>query len=138
MDSLKGQNLVKSDGSSVPADSALAGKDLVLFYFSAHWCPPCRQFTPMLKDFYEVRININITMDMVMLILVLQEVEGLEIVFVSSDRSPEDMLSYMKESHGDWLAVEHDSVVANGLKQKYGEQIVALIHSDFQTIQLYS
>ena len=136
MDSLKGQNLVKSDGSSVPADSALAGKDLVLFYFSAHWCPPCRQFTPMLKDFYEVRINI--TMDMVMLILVLQEVEGLEIVFVSSDRSPEDMLSYMKESHGDWLAVEHDSVVANGLKQKYGEQIVALIHSDFQTIQLYS
>jgi len=101
MDSLKGQNLVKSDGSSVPADSALAGKDLVLFYFSAHWCPPCRQFTPMLKDFYE-------------------EVEGLEIVFVSSDRSPEDMQSYMKESHGEWLAVEHDSVVANNLKQKYG------------------
>ena len=120
MDSLKGQNLVKSDGSSVPADSALAGKDLVLFYFSAHWCPPCRQFTPMLKDFYEVRINI--TMDMVMLILVLQEVEGLEIVFVSSDRSPEDMLSYMKESHGDWLAVEHNSTVANDLKQKYGEK----------------
>jgi len=101
MDSLKDQNLVKSDGSSVPADSALAGKDLVLFYFSAHWCPPCRQFTPMLKDFYE-------------------EVEGLEIVFVSSDRSPEDMQSYMKESHGDWLAVEHNSAVANDLKQKYG------------------
>jgi len=103
MDSLKGQNLVKSDGSSVPADSALAGKDLVLFYFSAHWCPPCRQFTPMLKDFYE-------------------EVEGLEIVFVSSDRSPEDMQSYMKESHGEWMAVEHNSSVANDLKQKYGEK----------------
>ena len=54
MDSLKGQTLVKSDGSSVTADSALEGKDLVLYYFSAHWCPPCRQFTPMLKDFYEV------------------------------------------------------------------------------------
>ena len=64
----------------------------------------------------------NITMDMVMLILVLQEVEGLEIVFVSSDRSPEDMLSYMKESHGDWLALEHNSTVANDLKQKYGEK----------------
>jgi len=101
MDSLKGQTLVKSDGSSVPADSALAGKDLVLFYFSAHWCPPCRQFTPLLKDFYE-------------------EVEGLEIVFVSSDRSPEDMESYMKESHGDWLAVQHNSAVANDLKKKYG------------------
>ena len=119
MDSLKDQNLVKSDGSSVPANSALAGKDLVLFYFSAHWCPPCRQFTPMLKDFYEVRMDI--VMDMLRYMLVLQEVEGLEIVFVSSDRSPEDMQSYMKESHGDWLAVEHNSAVANDLKQKYGE-----------------
>ena len=120
MDSLKDQNLMKSDGSSVPADSALAGKDLVLFYFSAHWCPPCRQFTPLLKDFYEV--SMNIVLDMVYFILVLQEVEGLEIVFVSSDRSPEDMQSYMKESHGEWMAVEHNSSVANDLKQKYGEK----------------
>ena len=28
----------------------------------------------------------------------------------------------MKESHGDWLAVEHNSTVANDLKQKYGEK----------------
>ena len=56
MDSLAGQTLEKSDGSSVTADSALEGKDLVLYYFSAHWCPPCRQFTPMLKDFYEVML----------------------------------------------------------------------------------
>jgi len=101
MDSLSSTSLLKSDGSSVTADSALAGKDLVLYYFSAHWCPPCRQFTPMLKDFYE-------------------EAEGIEIVFVSSDKSPEDMTSYMKESHGDWLAVPHNSAVANDLKQKYG------------------
>merc|ERR1712111_89681 len=89
-----------ADGANASAD-CLNGKAVILIYFSAHWCPPCRQFTPMLKDFYE-------------------EVEGLEIVFVSSDRSPEDMLSYMKESHGEWLAVEHNSTVANGLKQKYG------------------
>ena len=53
----------------------------------------------------------------------LQEADGLEIVFVSSDRSPEDMTSYMKESHGDWLAVPHNSAVANDLKQKYGETL---------------
>merc|ERR1712079_409889 len=103
MDSLKGTKLVKADGGSVDADSALEGKDLILFYFSAHWCPPCRQFTPMLRDFYE-------------------EVDNVEIVFVSSDRSPEDMLSYMKESHGDWLATEHGSTLANDLKQKFGIQ----------------
>merc|ERR1712047_12682 len=75
------------EGSSVEADSALEGKDLILFYFSAHWCPPCRQFTPMLKD-----------------------------------RSNEDMLSYMKESHGDWLATEHGSSLTDDLKQKFGIQ----------------
>jgi len=101
MDSLGGVQLIKADGSSHAAEAALDGKDLVLYYFSAHWCPPCRQFTPMLKDFYE-------------------EAEGIEIVFVSSDRSAEDMTSYMKESHGDWLAAEHNSAVANNLKQKYG------------------
>merc|ERR1712211_211266 len=69
-----------------------SGKDIILIYFSAHWCPPCRGFTPILKDFYEE-----------------VESEGVEIIFVSSDRSPADMISYMKESHGDWLAVEHGS-----------------------------
>ena len=47
------------------------------------------------------------------------ESEGVEIIFVSSDRSPEDMVSYMKESHGDWLAVPHGSQIAQGLKQKF-------------------
>ena len=43
------------------------------------------------------------------------ESEGVEIIFVSSDRSPADMISYMKESHGDWLAVEHGSEVGQGM-----------------------
>ena len=78
-------------------------QDLVLYYFSAHWCPPCRQFTPMLKDFYEVQ-----SLDQPILLKDFvarqyksfsnfhQEAEGIEIVFVSSDRSAEDMTSYMK------------------------------------------
>ena len=56
MDSLAGQKLVKADGSSHEADAVLADKELVMYYFSAHWCPPCRQFTPMLKDFYDVSV----------------------------------------------------------------------------------
>jgi nucleoredoxin len=46
--------------------------------------------------------------------------QGVEIVFVSSDRSPEDMVSYMQGSHGDWQSVEHGSETAQALKQKYG------------------
>merc|ERR1711963_1080037 len=93
MDSLKGATLIKADGSKVEADKALESKDLVLYYSSAHWCPPCRQFTPMLKDFYG-------------------EVEDdLEIVFVSSD----------------WCGVEHNSSLANDLKQKYGVQGIPML-----------
>ena len=39
---------------------------------------------------------------------------------MSSDQSPEAMFSYMKESHGDWLAVELNSDLSNTLDQKYG------------------
>lgn len=43
--------LASPDGAIVPL-KALEGKTILL-YFSAHWCPPCRQFTPMLISFYK-------------------------------------------------------------------------------------
>ena len=52
---LNGQVLVKleDDWVQISAESALEGKKVVAFYFSAHWCPPCRAFTPILKDVYD-------------------------------------------------------------------------------------
>ena len=47
---LADQFLAQGGNASVGKE-ALEGKTLGL-YFSAHWCPPCRQFTPMLKQFY--------------------------------------------------------------------------------------
>ncbi|CAN0477989.1 unnamed protein product, partial [Ectocarpus sp. 8 AP-2014] len=38
------------DGSEVTAE-ALEGKVLAV-YFSASWCAPCKQFTPILKSVY--------------------------------------------------------------------------------------
>ena len=75
---LSGQTLkqLEGDWNEVSADSSLEGKKVVAFYFSAHWCPPCRAFTPILKDAYEEY---------------LKESCDIEIVFVSSDRSLEDM-----------------------------------------------
>eukprot|EP00093_Oithona_nana_P005341 05341.XXX_161386_160841_1 [CDS] Oithona nana genome sequencing. len=102
IDQLKSSSLQKADGTNAPTD-CLNGKSVVLIYFSAHWCPPCRAFTPMLKDFYEE-----------------VEGEGVEIIFVSSDRSPQDMANYMKESHGNWLAMPHGSEVGQELKKKFG------------------
>jgi len=49
--SFLGTNLCTKDGEK-PTSEVLAGKEFVLIYFSAHWCPPCRGFTPELVKWY--------------------------------------------------------------------------------------
>jgi len=86
-----GDSFLKQDGSTV-GRNALEGKTLGL-YFSAHWCPPCRGFTPKLKEFYaEYKAKDP----------------DFEIVFVSSDRDEAGMLDYFKNDHGDYLALPYD------------------------------
>merc|ERR1712038_1935249 len=80
MESIKTETLIKADGLKVLGSQALAEKSIVCLYFSAHWCPPCRGFTPVLKDFYKEAKE-----------------QGVEIIFVSSDEDSNAMMSYMKE-----------------------------------------
>ena len=37
------------------APALLLDADVIGVYYSAHWCPPCRQFTPQLAEIYAVR-----------------------------------------------------------------------------------
>ncbi|TMS33356.1 hypothetical protein L596_001109 [Steinernema carpocapsae] len=92
------------DGEDVLVNGgeALNGKTVAL-YFSAHWCPPCRQFTPILKDFYNEL-----------------EDEDFEIVFVSFDRSDEDLKKYLNEAHGNWLYIPHGSEAITEMSNKFG------------------
>ncbi len=94
------EKLKDSNGKEVSRNQ-LAGKT-VGFYFSAHWCPPCRAFTPNLVRFRDTNK------------------EKFEIVFVSSDRNPAAQMAYMKETNMKWLTMEHRSQAANALAQKYG------------------
>jgi len=104
MNWLAGQQLLRRDESVVSADLALDGKKIIAFYFSAHWCPPCRLFTPVLAEFYSELVGAG---------------EPFEVVFVSSDKSAEELMAYMKECHGDWLAVQHGTVLAQDLQKKF-------------------
>ena len=49
---LFGEKLTSQSGE-VDTATALAGKTAVGIYFSAHWCPPCRGFTPKLAETYK-------------------------------------------------------------------------------------
>jgi len=101
-DLLKGQNLVKADGKLKKANEVVCGKKLIILYFSASWCQACTEFTPTLRGFYDYVSS-----------------RSVEIIYVSSDGSPEDMFKYMKNSHGNWYAVEYGSDLAIKLTQKY-------------------
>ena len=66
-------------------------------YFSAHWCPPCRGFTPDLIEFYNE--------------LKSSRPDDFEIVFVSSDNDVASFNGY----YGDmpWLAVPFEDRARN-------------------------
>src|SRR6185503_11111546 len=57
-------------------DTKLAEKKYIAVYFSAHWCAPCRAFTPKLVEWYNANKAAN---------------PHFELVFVSADNSEKDM-----------------------------------------------
>lgn len=79
--------LVRNNGTSVPI-ADIGQLTYVLFYFSAHWCPPCKRFTPMLIDFYnELR----------------KTRQDVEVIFLSSDKSSDEFAEYFGTMP--WLAL---------------------------------
>uniref|UniRef100_A0A8C9FRG2 Nucleoredoxin like 2 n=1 Tax=Pavo cristatus TaxID=9049 RepID=A0A8C9FRG2_PAVCR len=103
VDVFSGRLLVSKDGRSVDPEEALQNK-VVGLYFSAGWCSPCRDFTPVLCDFYTELLEES------------QPPAPFEVVFISSDHSAEEMVGYMHSMHGDWLALPfHDPYKHNGL-----------------------
>lgn len=45
--------LTKKDGTTVKASEALAGKDYLICVWSASWCGPCLQVSPMISAFHD-------------------------------------------------------------------------------------
>jgi thiol-disulfide isomerase/thioredoxin len=76
--------------SFVATADALANK-VVAVYFSAHWCPPCRAFTPNLAAVYQQAKASG---------------KNFEVVFCSGDHSEPEFLSYFDTMP--WLAIKYD------------------------------
>lgn len=87
-----GTKLIDSKGGNpIDIETALADKDILLLYFSAHWCPPCRAFTPELIKFYETHA----------------ESKKFEIVFVSHDSDEDQFADYFSKMP--WKSFDYDS-----------------------------
>jgi nucleoredoxin len=101
---LLGAKLLGKNGE-VATDTAMKDKKAIALYFSAHWCPPCRGFTPKFAEWY--------TKDL--------QKKGLEVVFVSSDKDEKQFKEYYSEQP--WLSLPFDDKETNAkLNKKYKVQ----------------
>jgi len=117
---LLGEKLKTKDGV-VSTANALKGKKAVAIYFSAHWCPPCRGFTPKLAEAYKGLVAMG---------------KSFEVVFISSDHDEKAFESYYGEQP--WLAQPYAKrKLKAALSKKYGVSgIPSLIILDGETGEL--
>nr|XP_012318845.1 nucleoredoxin-like protein 2 [Aotus nancymaae] len=106
VDVLGGRHLVTCKGAAVEAEVALQNK-VVALYFAAARCAPSRDFTPLLCDFYTA------------LVAEARRPAPFEVVFVSADGSAQEMLDFMRELHGAWLALPFHDPYRHELRKRY-------------------
>ena len=111
-------NLVRLQNGNLVScyDEELASKQIYGLYFSAHWCGPCRKFTPQLVAYYNQ---------------IARDHPEFEIIFVSADKSADGMATYMRESGMPWPAIEYSKLANVPALQKYaGKGIPDLVIVD--------
>lgn len=115
--SMIGATLEDKSGKSFKTADVLKGKKHVLLYFSAGWCPPCRAFTPDLVKFAKANAG----------------AEDFAIIFVSSDRTQEAQMEYLKKYKMPFYTIPFDAKGNKSVKSAYaGSGIPNLVILDDQ------
>mmetsp|Transcript_4372 Transcript_4372/g.6148 ORF Transcript_4372/g.6148 Transcript_4372/m.6148 type:complete len:668 (+) Transcript_4372:18-2021(+) len=109
MDKILGSSLlanVETDDitQTQKTERALQTKDIILLYFSASWCAPCKTFTPQLKAFYQTCCLPN----------------NVEIVYIPSDNNESSFLKYYGQMPWKSLPYNKESAL---IKQKLAESL---------------
>ena len=116
---LFGETLYKwkneEEAVELPTADLLKDKKVIGVYFSASWCGPCQQFTPILAEFYK-KMN--------------SKGKKFEVIFVSRDRSAEEFGRYYSKMP--WLAIPLSSLnqVLERLAPKYKVMFLSLCDAD--------
>eukprot|EP00300_Choanocystis_sp_HF-7_P041208 c7878_g1_i2.p1 GENE.c7878_g1_i2~~c7878_g1_i2.p1 ORF type:complete len:187 (+),score=30.38 c7878_g1_i2:29-589(+) len=112
-----GEKLRTPKGNLVSTTQVTGNQQAIGIYFSAHWCPPCRGFTPKLSETY-TRMKAAGT--------------KFEIVFASSDRDQAEFEQY----HGEmpWHAIPFENRAAKETLAKLfgvkGIPMLVIVDSD--------
>lgn len=117
---LFGEKFLKSAASGEEVGREATEGKVVGIYFSAHWCPPCRGFTPKLVEWYKK---------------VQAKGHPFEIVFASSDRDEEAFKEYFGEMP--WLALPHGDKRKESWSKAFGVQGIptfVILDKDLNTI----
>ena len=105
-----GKELYNANKTTVAAKEKSA--DVIGIYFSAHWCPPCRAFSPKLvKAFNQMKKN----------------GDSIAIVFASSDRSEDALFEYMNDVKMPWFAMKFGATENQTLSKKYGVRGIPML-----------
>ena len=83
-----GNEFIASDKETF--DASILEDKITGLYFSANWCPPCKQFTPKLKELYNK---------------LKADGKKLEIIYVSNDENQEKFDAYFEDMP--WLAIPY-------------------------------
>jgi nucleoredoxin len=85
-----GEEVINYEGEASEVSDICADAEVLALYFSAHWCPPCRGFTPTLCKTYEK---------------VVADGKKMACVFVSSDRDSDAFREYLGSMPRSWFAI---------------------------------
>jgi len=103
--------LTKTSGR-VEGQEVVRGKKFIGLYFSAHWCPPCRAFTPLLAEWYDKMKSEG-------------KADELEIVFVSSDSDEKSFQEYFGSMP--WCALPFRSPLGDQLSSEFGVRGIPML-----------
>lgn len=106
MEGLLGSNVIKNNNVKKSTHDAMKEIDIVMVYFSASWCPPCRYFTHILTKFYEKCCK----------------QKGVEIVFISSDQDTKSFTEYFAKMPWLSLPFKGTELLKQNLSRKFEVQ----------------
>eukprot|EP01052_Picozoa_sp_SAG31_P007919 SAG31_NODE_388_length_16371_cov_5.228982_6_plen_1081_part_00 len=102
--------------SWITTKGILHTESVKILYFGGQWCPYCPPFTAKLKVFFEVaRKCFGET--------------AVQVIFVSSDRTSDDMLNYFGSRHGDWFCIPYEQQwLKDSLKERFKARHIPSVH----------